>query len=81
MDLSIKVMSLKSELESADIDLIVDRIIEKIKPVLSSNAKQNTEDRILNKKELAKYLNVDISWINKKVPGIPPEIVPIVVRV
>jgi hypothetical protein len=39
----------------------------KLKPFLSSNGAHNNEDRIFNKKELANYLGVDVSWLDKKV--------------
>ena len=34
---------------------------------MSGNGRQVNEDIILNKKKLARYLNVDVSWIDKKV--------------
>ena len=35
--------------------------------MVSGNGKQANENIILNKKELAQYLNVDVSWIDKRV--------------
>ena len=58
---------MKSELEQQDIDAIAQRVVELLKPVLSVNGKKTNEDIILNKKELAQYLNVDVSWIDKRV--------------
>ena len=58
---------MKSELEHKDIEAIAQRVIELLKPVMSGNGNQDNEDKILNKKELAKYIGVDVSWINKKV--------------
>ena len=49
------------------VDQIVGQIIDKLKPMLSSNRKSDSSDRIFNKKELADYLGVDVSWIDKKV--------------
>jgi len=45
---------------------IVDRLFEKLKPLLLGNGKQE-EDVIMDKKGLAKYLNVSESTINKLV--------------
>ncbi len=58
---------MKAVLEETDIEVIAQRVVELLKPMLSGNVKQDNEDRIFNKKQLAKYLGVDVSWIDKRV--------------
>ncbi len=55
---------MKTELEPQDIEAIAQRVIEKLKPMLSDNGKH--EDNIVfNKNSLSEYLNVSESTINK----------------
>jgi len=58
---------MKTELEQQDIQAIASEVVEMLKPFLPGNNNQDTTDRILNKKELAQYLGVDVSWINRRV--------------
>ncbi len=58
---------MKSELEQHDVEAIAQKVMELLKPILSGHGKQDHDDRIFNKKELAEYLNVDVSWIDKKI--------------
>ena len=48
------------------VNLIASQVAELLKPMLSSNGKPEG-DTILDKKELSKYLNVPITWVDKKV--------------
>jgi excisionase family DNA binding protein len=56
---------LKTELEPQDIQVLVDRVVETLKPYLLIGRKE--EDRIYDKEALAEYLHVDVSWINKQI--------------
>jgi len=60
---------LKIDLEPQDIDSIVDRVIEKLKPILSGNGKQAVEDKLLTPEEVAKFLKVKkpqiYAWVNE----------------
>ena len=47
------------------VDLIADRVIEKLKPLLSGNGKQ--DDIIFTPETLAECLQVDTSWVYKQV--------------
>jgi excisionase family DNA binding protein len=49
------------------VDLIADKVIEKMKPILSSNGKKEYQFTILDKEDLAHYLGVEVSWLDKKV--------------
>lgn len=60
---------MKTELEIKDIDAIVDRLINRLKPLLSSN--DNNVGTILDKKGLSEYLQVDVSWIDKNLYQLP----------
>jgi excisionase family DNA binding protein len=53
-------------LEVEDIQAIVTKVIEAIKPLLVSN-NGHSEDKVFDKKGLAEYLNVSMSTINKLV--------------
>ncbi len=54
---------MKTELEPQDIEVIADKIIEKLKPILSNNGKHDAEDIIFNVPALAEYLKVSTKWI------------------
>jgi len=61
---------MKVTLEAEDIELIVTKVIEAIRPLLVSNNEHSnghSEDRVFDKKGLAEYLNVSMSTINKLV--------------
>lgn len=49
------------------VELIADRVIEKIKPILSGNGKHEGENTIFTPETLAQYLQVDTSWVYKQV--------------
>ncbi len=53
---------MKLSLEAEDIDLIANRIIEKLKPIMSNNEKHEGND-IFDIKELAEYLQVTTKWV------------------
>ena len=57
---------MKAELEPQDIEAIAQRVVELIKPLLSRNGKQEA-DVIFTPETLAKYLQVDTSWVYKQV--------------
>ena len=57
---------MKLTLEAEDIAAIADTLIERLRPVLAMQARPEP-DRILDVKDLAGYLNVEISWIYKQV--------------
>lgn len=57
---------MKIELEPQDIEAIVDKVIERLKPLLSGNGKQDA-DVIFTPDTLAEYLQVDTSWVYKQV--------------
>jgi excisionase family DNA binding protein len=56
---------MRTTLEPEDIQTISDKVVESLKPHLKLNS--NQEDVIFNKDGLAKYLQVDVSWINKQI--------------
>lgn len=58
---------MKLELESPDIEAIVQKIIERITPLLSCKSDKHDVDTTFDKKELAQYLKVPVSWVDKKV--------------
>jgi len=45
---------------------IANEVIRELKPLLSNNGKPG-DDTIFNKKGLAEYLNVPVTWVDKKV--------------
>ncbi|MEN6509074.1 MAG: helix-turn-helix domain-containing protein [Smithella sp.] len=54
---------MKLEIEQADIEAISSRVAEILKPVLSSVAKHDEKETLLDVAQLAAYLNVSKSWI------------------
>ena len=56
---------MKIHLEPEDIQAITQAVIEGIKPLLSANGKDKTEDVIFTPESLANYLQVDTGWIYK----------------
>ena len=58
---------MKTELEKQDIEAIALRIADILKHMFSKNERFVAEDKIFNKKELANYLGVKESWVDKKV--------------
>jgi len=59
---------MKSQLEQEDIELIAQRVVQLLKPLLSINRRQEGgEDTIFTVQSLAEYLKVDITWVYKAV--------------
>lgn len=56
---------MKLELEKSDIESIAQRVIELLRPVLSSNGKKE-QDIIFDVPGLAEYLKVSRKWIYEK---------------
>ena len=55
-------------LDEHDLDLIADKVAERLKPLLQKTVKQtNEDDPIFSVKEVAEYLRVDTSFIYKKI--------------
>ncbi len=46
---------------------IASQVAELLKPMLSGNGRHEGEDTIFDKKGLAKYINVPVTWVNKKI--------------
>jgi|SRR3989337_484274 len=46
---------------------IASQVVELLKPMLSNNGRHEAEDTIFDKKGLAEYLNVPVTWVDKKV--------------
>jgi len=55
---------MKTELEPSDVQAIAEKVVELIRPCLS-NGKQEEREIIFDKRQLASYLNIDVSWIDK----------------
>ena len=60
---------MKTDLEEQDIESIADRVIEKLKPLLSCNGNKAVEDKLLTPEEVAKLLKVKkpqiYAWVNE----------------
>lgn len=54
---------MKIEIDHSDLDLISDKVMEKLKPMIDKINKKDT-DHLLNKKQLAQYLEVSVKWID-----------------
>ncbi len=57
---------MKTELEPEDIEVIAQRVVELLKPMLSSNDKKE-DDVIFDVQGLAEYLKVNKQWVYDKV--------------
>jgi len=57
---------LKTQLEQEDIQAIAQAVMETMKPLLSGNCKQETEDIIFDVPRLSEYLNVTPKWIHER---------------
>ncbi len=57
---------MKTELEPQDIEAIAGKVIEKLRPLISSNGKHDREDVIFDVPGLAKYLHVSRKWIYER---------------
>ncbi len=58
---------MKTELEQSDIQAIVEKVVENLKPLLLNSRKQDEEGIIFTPETLAEYLRVDTSWVYKQV--------------
>ena len=58
---------MKLEIEQTDIEAIANRVAEILKPMLSSTAKHDEKDALLDVAQLADYLNVSSSWIYDRI--------------
>lgn len=58
---------MKIEIEPHDIQSIAERVIELLKPLLSSTEKYTGEDIVFTVETLAEYLKTDVSWVRKQV--------------
>jgi excisionase family DNA binding protein len=58
---------MKTELEQQDIEEIADRVIEKLKPLISGDSKPESGDTIFDVESLAQYITVKEQWIYEKV--------------
>lgn len=58
---------MKIELETSDIEAIAYKVVEMLKPLVAGNGKHETDDIIFTPETLAKYLQVDTSWVYKQV--------------
>lgn len=56
---------IKIRLDEEDIEIIVHRVIQALRPLLVGKASE--KDEIFTPESLAEYLKVDISWVYKKV--------------
>lgn len=57
---------MKLELESTDIESIAQRVTDLLKPLMTGDGNHDA-DSTFDKKELAQYLKVPVSWVDKKV--------------
>lgn len=64
---------MRAELESQDIEAIVQRVVELLKPLLAGNGKQDAEDRLLTVKELSAYIGYSTRWIYNNQKKLQPE--------
>ena len=56
---------MKIELEQQDIDLIADKVIEKMKPILATASMQEQRDNLMTVSSLAEYMAVSVPFIYK----------------
>jgi len=57
---------MKVELEQQDIQVIVDGVIDGLKPLLSRGPNSTKDDTILDVPGLCSYLNVSAKWIHER---------------
>jgi len=59
---------MKAELEQQDIEIIAQRVVQLLKPMLSQASKEDAAgDSIFTVDTLAEYLKVDPTWVYKQV--------------
>lgn len=56
---------MKSELEAADIERIVEKVVERLEPLLNGNTTE--EDIIFTVETLARHLQVSKQWVYERV--------------
>lgn len=61
---------MKTELEPQDIEAIVDKVIEKLKPLLN-NGKHDPNDRLFNVRQLSSYIGMSTQWIYNNKSKLP----------
>ena len=59
---------MKTTFDEEDIGAIVNGVVEKLKPLIPA---KKEEERIFDKKALAAYLQVPVSWIDKNLYKLP----------
>ena len=57
---------MKIELETSDIERIVEKVVERLTPLLKQNPKSN-DNELMTVEEVANYLKVKHSWVYEKV--------------
>jgi excisionase family DNA binding protein len=57
---------MKLKLEEADIEKIVDSVVDQLAPLLRQNSKSD-DSELMDVKGLAKYLKVKESWVYEKI--------------
>ena len=57
---------MKIELETSDIERIVEMVVERLKPAINNSHKSN-DDELLTVESLAKYLSVSKQWVYERV--------------
>ena len=58
---------MKLEMEQTDIEAIASRVAEILKPMLSSTARHDEKDALLDVAQLADYLNVSQAWVYDRI--------------
>ena len=65
---------MKAELETQDIEAIVEKVIERLKPIISNNGKHEIEDTLMTIDEAAKFIKTSkeqiYQWVNKSQHGL-----------
>lgn len=64
---------MKFEIEDTDLDLIANKVLERLKPLLRSSlsVQGNGDNTIFDKKGLANYLKVKTRWVDDHIKLIP----------
>ncbi len=58
---------MKFEIEPQDIQLIAEKVVEILKPLLSNGEKHCNDDLVFTVETLSEYLKTDTSWVRKQV--------------
>lgn len=62
---------MKTLLEPEDIEAIAEKVIEKLKPLIISNSRHDTEDRVFTVEQLSEYIGLSKQWIYNNKKNIP----------